>query len=33
MVAISKLSQKSGIKYRVTINRSGVRPFSHNFKT
>jgi integrase len=33
MAAITKLSQKSGIKYRVTINRAGVRPFSRNFKT
>ena len=33
MAAITKLSQKSGTKYRVTINRAGVRPFSRNFKT
>jgi hypothetical protein len=33
MAAITKLSQKSGIKYRVTINMAGVRPFSRNFKT
>ena len=33
MSAISKLSQKTGIKYRVTINMAGIRPFSRNFKT
>ena len=33
MAAITKLSQKTGIKYRVTINMAGVRPFSRNFKT
>ena len=33
MAAITKLSQKFGIKYRVTINMAGVRPFSRNFKT
>jgi hypothetical protein len=33
MAAITKLSQKTGIKYRVTINMSGVRPYSRNFKT
>lgn len=33
MAAITKLSQKSGTKYRVTINRAGVCPFSRNFKT
>ena len=33
MAAITKLSQKTGIKYRVTINMAGVRQFSRNFKT
>jgi integrase len=33
MAAITKLSQKTGIKYRVTINMPGIRPFSRNFKT
>ena len=33
MAAITKLSQKTGIKYRVTINMAGIRPFSRNFKT
>jgi hypothetical protein len=33
MAAITKLSQKSGIKWRATINMAGVRPFSRNFIT
>jgi integrase len=33
MAAITKLSQKAGTRYRVTINMAGVRPFSRNFKT
>ena len=33
MAAITTISQKSGVRYRVTINMPGVRPFSRNFKT
>ena len=33
MAAITKLSQNTGIKYQVTINMTGIRPFSRNFKT
>lgn len=33
MAAITTISQKSGVRYRVTINMPGVRSFSRNFKT
>ena len=33
MAAITKIARKTGVSYRVTINRAGVRPFSRNFKT
>ena len=33
MAAITRITQKMGIRYRVTINMAGIRPFSRNFKT
>lgn len=33
MAAITKITRKTGVRYRVTINVPGVRTFSRNFRT
>jgi hypothetical protein len=33
MAAITKITRKTGVRYHVTINMAGVRPFSRSFKT
>jgi hypothetical protein len=33
MAAITKVTQKAGMSYRVTIDMPGVRPFSRSFRT
>jgi integrase len=33
MAAITKITQKKGIRYRVTINMPGIKEFSRNFRT
>jgi hypothetical protein len=33
MAAVTKITQKTGIRYRVTINLPGAKEFSRNFRT